>query len=372
MKNHLPEYLAEFFGTAIMMTLGIGAVVLMAADGSFMRELIPSENARRLITGLLFAGGATAVVLSPLGQRSGGHLNPAMTLAFWWKGQMNTADAVAYAIAQILGAMLGVYIVATLGGAAAQSVRLGITLPGEGYSVLSAFGAEFLITFLLVSLILYCVSDNRFASSTPFLAGALVAFLVFVEAPISGTSLNPARSFAPALFENDFQHHWIYWLAPMLGAVAAVTVLGRMIDSSKRPGCAKLFHTERYRCIFLDCAYEVFPEGSVVMREGEAASTAYVIEEGLLEVRKRQPDGSEKVLFTLGPGEWAGEMGVLLQQQRSATVVAVRDSRLRVVTSDNFMHVIAEHPQETLLLLKQLSQRIDNANRTGNVPGTTD
>lgn len=363
MKTHLPEYLAEFFGTAIMMTIGIGAVVLMWSDGSVMRELVPSDNLRRLLTGILFAGGGTAVVLSPLGQRSGGHLNPAMTLAFWWKGQMSTPDALAYAVAQVLGAMLGIFVVAAVGGAAAQSVQLGITLPGEGYSVVTAFIAEFVITFLLVLLILYCVSNNRLASSTPFLSGALVAFLVFVEAPISGTSLNPARSFAPAVFVNDFQHHWIYWVAPMLGAVAAVTVLGRVIDTSQRPGCAKLFHTERYRCIFLDCAYEVFPAGTVVMHEGDAANTAFVVEEGQLEVRKRQADGSERVLFTLGPGDWAGEMGVLLKQQRSASVVAATDARLRVVTEQNLEHVIADHPQETLRLLKQLSQRIDAANR---------
>jgi aquaporin Z len=363
MKDHLPEYLAEFLGTAIMMTIGIGAVVFMWHEGSVMESLVPSEPARRLLTGLLFAGGGTAVVLSPLGQRSGGHLNPAMTLAFWWKGQIGTVDAIAYACAQLLGALLGIWVVATVGGEAAQSVRLGITLPGEGYTVLQAFVAEFVITFLLVLLILYCVSNHRFAGSTPYLAGLLVAFLVFVEAPISGTSLNPARSFAPALFEGDFTHHWLYWVAPMLGAVAAVTVIGRIVDVAKRPGCAKLFHTERYRCIFLDCAYEVFPAGTVVMREGEPASTAYVVEEGRLEVRKRQPDGSERVLSTLGPGDWAGEMGVLLAQARGATVVAVTNARLRVVTEHNFMHVIAEHPQETLLLLRQLSQRIDSANR---------
>lgn len=362
MKDHLPEYLAEFFGTAIMMTIGIGAVVLLWSDGSIMRELIPSDGARRLVTGILFAGGGTAVVLSPLGQRSGGHLNPAMTLAFWWKGQMTTPDALAFMVAQMLGALLGIYIVSILGGEAAQSVRLGLTLPGDGYSPLTAFIAELLISFLLVLLILFCVSNKRYAASTPFLAGALIAFLVFVEAPISGTSLNPARSFAPALFEHDFTHHWIYWLAPMLGAVLAVTVFARLIDTVKRPGCAKLFHTERYRCIFLDCAYEVFPAGSVVMREGDPASTAYVIEDGALEVRTRQADGTDLVLSTLGPGEWAGEMGVLLQQPRTATVVAVTHARLRVVTAENFMHVITEHPAETLLLLRQLSQRVQQSN----------
>lgn len=362
MKAHVPEYLAEFFGTAIMMTVGIGAVVLMWSEGSIMRDWIPSDTARRLVTGLMFAGGGTAVVLSPLGQRSGGHLNPAMTLAFWWKGQMSSSDALAYGLAQMLGALLGVYVVAVLGGAAAQSVQLGITLPGAGFSPFTAFMAELLITFLLVLLILYCVSNPRVAGATPYLAGALIAFLVLVEAPVSGTSLNPARSFAPALFVLDFRHHWIYWLAPAGGAILAVTLFSRLIDTSQRPGCAKLFHTERYRCIFLNCAYEIFPAGSVVMREGDAATTAYVVEQGELEVRRRQSDGTERLLSRLGPGDWAGEMGVLLGQPRTATVLAAQDSRLRVVTPENFMHVIAEHPQETRLLLQQLARRLHQSN----------
>jgi aquaporin Z len=341
-----------------MMAIGIGAVVFMWSEGSVMREAIPSDALRRLATGILFAGGGTLVVLSPLGQRSGGHLNPAMTLAFWWKGQVGTPDLIAYSVAQVAGALLGVWVVAMVGGAAAQSVQWGLTLPGEGYSVAEAFLAEVVITFLLVFLVLFCVSNQRFARFTPWLAGALVAFLVFVEAPISGTSLNPARSLAPALVSLRFEHHWLYWVAPVLGALLAVSLFSRVIDTRQRPGCAKLFHTERYRCIFLQCAYEVFPAGRVVIREGDAAGLAYVIEEGELEVRKRADDGSERVLSRLGPGEWAGELGVLLRLPRSATVVATRDSRLRVVTEQNLRHVIAEHPAETERLLRQLAQRV--------------
>jgi aquaporin Z len=358
MKDHLPEYFAEFIGTAIMMAIGIGAVAFMWHEGSPMREAIPSEALRRLATGVLFAGGGTLVVMSPLGQRSGGHLNPAMTLAFWWKGQVQTRDLFAYIGAQLAGALVGVWIVAMVGGSAARSIQWGLTLPGSGFSVAEAFIAEFAITFLLVFLVLFCVSNERFAKATPLLAGALVAFLVFVEAPISGTSLNPARSFAPALYAPNFEHQWLYWVAPILGAITAVKLFGRVIDTKARPGCAKLFHTERYRCIFLDCAYEVFPAGRVAIREGDSAPVAYVIEEGELEVRKQSDDGSVRVLSRLGPGEWAGELGVLLRLPRSATLVATKDSRLRVVTEANLKHVIAEHPAETAGLLRQLAQRL--------------
>ena len=363
MKDHLPEYFAEFLGTAIMMAIGIGAVALMWSHGSVMRDIVPSDTLRRLLTGILFAAGATAVVLSPLGQRSGGHLNPAVTLAFWWKGQVRTADAVCYVLAQTLGAILGVWVVSVAGGEAAQSVQLGLTLPGEGYSTAAAFAAEIVITFLLVFLILFCVNDQRFASRTPYLAGSLVAILVFVEAPISGTSLNPARSFAPALLTEVFHHNWLYWIAPLAGALVAVKVFGWLFDKGSRSGCAKLYHTERYRCIFTQCIYTLTAAGTVLMREGEAANKAYVIERGELEVRKRDESGVERVLGTLGPGDWVGEMALLLELPRSATVVATRDSELRAVTAENFAHVIAEHPAETLQLLKQLSERLHRADK---------
>jgi aquaporin Z len=361
MKDHLPEYFAELLGTAIMMMIGIGAVTLLWSDGAMLKELIPSEKLRLLFTGMIFAGGATAVVLSPLGQRSGGHINPVVTLAFWWKGQVTTLDALCYVLAQVIGAVLGVYVVALVGGQAAQSVQLGITLPGAGYTPSFAFGAEVVITFMLVFLILYCVNNPRFANKTPYLAGLLVAFLVFVEAPISGTSLNPARSIAPALLMGHFDYNWIYWLAPPLGAVLAVLGFKFLFDKKHRGGCAKLYHTERYRCIFTDCAYTLVPAGTVVFQEGEVANKAYVVERGELEVRKRDNAGVERVLATLGPGDWVGEMALLLNLPRSATVVASKDSELRPVTTENFAHVIAEHPTETARLLKQLSERLHTA-----------
>ena len=363
MKQHLPEYFAEFLGTALMMIIGIGAVTLMWAEQSPMREWIPSDDFRRLITGIMFAGGATLVVLSRLGQRSGGHLNPAVTLAFWWRGKVTSTDAVWYFIAQVLGAVAGAFVVARVGGEWASSVQLGITLPGNGYSAAVVFIAEVVITFLLVFLIFFCVSKQGLANKTPYLAGSLVAFLVFVEAPISGTSLNPARSFAPALLESRYDHHWIYWSAPPLGALLAVFLFNALYPEKRRHGCAKLFHTERYRCIFSNCDYSLVPKGTVLLTEGEAAGKAYVVERGELEVRKRDESGHEIVLARLGAGEWVGEMALLLNLPRSATVVAVTDAQVRTVTPDNFSHVIEEHPEETLRLLKQLSERLHNADK---------
>lgn len=362
MKDHWPEYLAEFFGTALMLVIGVGAIVLLWSDSSVMPGLIPSEALRRLITGTIFAGGATAVVLSPLGQRSGGHLNPAVTFAFWWKDQITTADALCYMVAQMLGACLGVLVIAMACGKAAQSVQLGLTLPGAGYGVGTAFVAEVVITFMLVFLILYCVNNSKLAPRTPWFAGSLVAFLVLVEAPVSGTSLNPARSFAPALLTGNFDANWLYWVAPMLGALAAVLAFGVLFENKRNSGCAKLYHTERYRCIFTQCVHTVVPAGTVLLREGDDADKAFVLERGALEVRKRDEHGVDHVLGTLGPGEWVGEMALLLSLPRSATVVAIADSQVRAVNANNFAHVIAEHPTETMRLLQQLSTRLHEAN----------
>ena len=357
MKQHLPEYFAEFVGTAIMMTVGIGAVTFMWSSGSAMREIIPSDALRRLATGILFAGGGTAVVLSPLGQRSGGHLNPAVTLAFWWQNKVPTRDAVFYVLAQIFGALAGVCIVALVAGDAARSVQFGLTAPGAGYSTLAALGAEFTITFLLVALILFCVGNERFARFTPYLVGALVAFLVFVEAPVSGTSLNPARSLAPAVLARICSSQWIYWAGPLLGSIAAAVTYNGL---ARKPnaGCAKLYHTGRHRCIFLDCRYTQLPAGGILVRQGEAADTAFVIESGEVEVRRTVPGHGDHAVARLGAGEWVGELGLLLKQPRSATVVALKDSKVREVSAENFAHVIAEHPDETVRLLRQLAQRL--------------
>jgi aquaporin Z len=301
MRDHLPEYLCEFFGTAIMMAAGIGAIALMWRHDSPLSAIEMPVGLRRFISAILFTAGGTLVALSPLGQRSGGHLNPAVTWTFWRKGKVRSADAILYTAAQCLGALAGVGIVASVEGTFAKSVQLGLTVPGRGYSPAVAFVAEAVTTFLLMVLILYCVGNSRIAAWTPYFAGGLGVLLSLVVGPISGASLNPARSFAPAVWAQLFQFQWIYWIAPALGALAAVPSVGTLFARKEQAGCAKLFHTEHYRCIFLNCNYRRVAAGSVLLKEGEQPDRTYVLERGELEVRERGTNGTEHVLARLCP-----------------------------------------------------------------------
>lgn len=362
MREHLPEYACELLGTAFMMAFGVGAVTLLWGTGSPLPS-IPIERLRLLVTGTLFATGATLVVYSPLGQRSGAHINPAVTLAFWRLGKIPTRDALAYVVAQTLGAVIGVAVVAVLGGEVARSVRLAATLPGPGIHPLAAFGAEIAITFLLVFLIVVLVNTPRLAARTGVVAGSLVACLVAIEAPISGTSLNPARSLAPALLFPVFDHQWIYLVAPPVGAALAISAFQGRWGGRRSALCAKLYHTENYRCIFPDCSYRLVQAGEVVMRQGETGDVAYVVDRGTFEVRRRAGDGRDVVLAELGPGAWIGEMSLLLREPRSATVVAVTDGQLRRVPDEAFARAIADDPSQAVALLRQLAERVREANQ---------
>src|SRR5438874_1964766 len=185
---HLPDYLAELAGTAFFLFVGLTAVVWVFGTGSPVGSL--GAPVRRLIVGPIFAGAAAAVVLSPLGRRSGGHLNPAVSLAFYRLGKMRTRDLAWYAVAQMIGAVAGAGLVALAWGSRGKSIHLGATQPGSGGPWIAVV-AELVCTFLLMSLILEFIDRPALMRFTPYAAAGLAAFLVLVEAPLSGTSLNP-------------------------------------------------------------------------------------------------------------------------------------------------------------------------------------
>jgi aquaporin Z len=358
MRRNLSAYFSEFAGTAIMLFIGVSAVAFMWGPGSPV-PVVPNGALRRLLTGIMFAGGATAVVYSPLGQISGGHINPAVTLAFWRLGKVPGRDAVIYVVMQFAGAFLGAWAAGVAWGHLTTGVQYAATVPGEGYTWAGALAAETLITFLLVFLIFVCVNKPKIAPKTGILAGSLVALLVMIEAPVTGTSLNPARTLGPAILAPNYAALWVYFVGPVAGALLAVAAFTG--QWGKQTVCAKLYHTEKYPCPFDSCSYRLVSKGETVMQEGEAGAEAYVVERGHLDVRRGAGlDGP--ALARLGPGDWVGEMALLLDEPRSATVVAATDAQLRRVTKHDMGHVLSEDPQRTEELLRQLARRVKAAN----------
>lgn len=133
------------------------------------------------------------------------------------------------------------------------NVSGGLTLPGPGISVLQAFAAETVMTFILIAVILCMLSRHNTASLTPLIVWILVTIEVLLGASISGTSLNPARSFGPVVVVYEWQDLWIYFVAPTLGALLAVAAYRGKIFGNLELKTAKLFHTASYECIFLHC-----------------------------------------------------------------------------------------------------------------------
>jgi len=133
------------------------------------------------------------------------------------------------------------------------SVSGGLTLPGPGISVSQAFAEETVMTFILIALILCMLSRHNTVRLTHLIVWILITFEVLLGASISGTSLNPARSFGPAVVVNEWQAQWIYFLAPTLGASLARAAYRGKIFGNLELKTAKLFHTVSYECIFLHC-----------------------------------------------------------------------------------------------------------------------
>lgn len=249
-KLHWPEYGAELLGTAILVFVGLSAVVFNMGQGLPMEHLIPDQSIRLLITGLLFAGSGSLVAISPLGKLSGGHVNPAVSLAFWAQGKMHHHDIVGYIVGQVLGAIMGAALLVFVWGRYAASVTNGMTLPGPTYPLWYVFLAEVSMTCLLVLSIFIFVSSHRLMRWTPLMTWLLVATMVWLESSISGTSLNPARSIGPALVTWFWQDQWLYWIAPPLGALLAVGAFRLLTFGERKLLTAKLFHVPHYRCIF--------------------------------------------------------------------------------------------------------------------------
>ncbi|MCE0496615.1 MAG: aquaporin [Methylacidiphilales bacterium] len=248
--SHAPEYVAEFLGTACMVFFGLSAVVFDFGEGMPMSRWVPDSSLRLLITGLLFAGTGSLVAISPLGRLSGAHINPSVSLAFWLNGKMHFHDFIGYVVAQMLGGMAGAAMLAGVWKKHAASVHNGMTLPGAGWALWQVFSAEVLLTALLVLLIFIFVSSRRLMRWTPLMTWIVVAMMVWLEAPVSGTSLNTARSFGPALVSGSWHNQWIYAIAPPLGGIVGLALFRLVTKEGREVLTGKLFQAPNYRSVF--------------------------------------------------------------------------------------------------------------------------
>jgi aquaporin Z len=258
LRRHWPEYLMEAGCLGCFMLSACVVTAALEHPASPLRQALPDTVLRRGLTGLAMGLTAIALIYSPWGKRSGAHMNPSVTLTFWRLGKVSPADALGYILAQFLGGILGVRLAVVLLAMALAdpSVNYAATVPGV-YGVGAAFLAELLISFGMMTLILNVSNHPRLAAYSGLFAGALVASYILLESPVSGMSMNPARTFGSAFSAQMWTALWIYFTAPPLGMLLASEVYLRL----KRPvHCAKLHHQNRYRCIF--CGKPDRPDGS--------------------------------------------------------------------------------------------------------------
>jgi aquaporin Z len=229
---------SELIGTAVLVLVGLSLVIVMFGSGTPMAVLIPSEPLRRLITGFLFGSTGALIAISTIGKVSGAHINPAVSLGFCLMGKLDRDLAAGYILAQVTGAVLG-SLPLMLWGAMGRSVAFGATAPGNGYTSFEALAGEIVTTFAMVSLLCVFLGFREIRRFTPALFPPLYALMVCLEAPLSGTSTNPARSLGPAVISGTWQAWWIYWVGPALGMLLAVLACSAL---AKRIEVAKLYH----------------------------------------------------------------------------------------------------------------------------------
>jgi aquaporin Z len=248
LKQHWPEYLMEGACLGLFMISAFGFGTLLEHPASAVHRMLPNPMQRRLLMGLVMGGTAVAIIYSPWGKRSGAHINPSTTLTFLRLGKVSKVDAAFYTASQFAGALIGSTIasLALSSWVSHPAVNYVVTMPGE-LGAWAAFFAEIAITFTLMIVVLYVSNHPQLHNLTGLCAGLLVAAYITVEAPISGMSMNPARTFASAVPAREWGGLWIYFTAPLVGMLAAAEVYMRMRTSV---GCAKLHHDNSQRCIF--------------------------------------------------------------------------------------------------------------------------
>lgn len=255
LARHWPEYALEAAGLGLFMLSACAFTVLLEHPASGVHAALNDGWVRRGLIGIAMGLTAIALIYSPLGKRSGAHLNPAVTLTFLRLRKIEPWDAAFYIAAQFVGGALGVWLAVQIMGSALiahAAVNYAVTLPGApGRWV--AFVAELTISFGLMLTVLLVSNRKTLNRYTGLFAGTLVALYITFEAPLSGMSMNPARTVASALPAHVWTDAWLYFLAPPLGMLLAAQAY-LLTRGAGAVLCCKLHHDNDSRCIFR-CRY---------------------------------------------------------------------------------------------------------------------
>jgi len=206
----MKRFTAEFIGTFALVFAGTGALVIDGVSGGIITHVGVALTFGLVVLAMIYT----------FGDISGAHINPAVTIGFWTARRLPSRDVPPYLISQFLGAIAASELLRFL---FPQSHLLGLTLPSGSES--QSFVLELILTFILMLTILSVSTGAKEKGVTAGIAiGAVIALEALFAGPVCGASMNPARSFAPALAAGHFEHLWIYLLAPVIGACAATPV----------------------------------------------------------------------------------------------------------------------------------------------------
>ena len=240
-RLHPAMYASEFIGTAFLVAFGLSLVIAFWGTGAPLSHWPLHPAWRRLLNGFLFGSIGAVIAFSPIGRISGAHINPAVTFAFLLAGRLKWRDAVWYVVAQSLGAAAGAAML-LFWGQTGESDLWGASVPQQSLPIIWAVAGEVLCTFLLVALIFSFAARPATQRFTPLINPPLFAVLSWLEAPLSGASANPARSFGPDLISSHWAGWWVYWVGPAIGAALAVGAYRTRLLGHIHLHQARLFH----------------------------------------------------------------------------------------------------------------------------------
>ena len=245
---HPIEWLCELAGTFFFLFLGFTSIAALESSLSPLHEALPSAALRLVLIVAVFGILAAIVAVSPVGRRSGAHLNPAVTLGFWAHGQTHTHDLMGFVVSQCLGAVLAAAAFFVTSGSWAETANFARTEPRPELSGWAAAGIEVAITFGLVLVVLLMVSSPRTARWTPVGVTAALMVLIPLGGPLTGAGMNPARTLGPDVVSAQYPSLWVYLVGPALGALLAAAAFS-LIASGRNVLTAKLFHDERHTSV---------------------------------------------------------------------------------------------------------------------------